>query len=218
VLTYRTVLNHIIAFLIRQPIRRGQGQRTKHGDGSLAKDEDANAGADAGEERATSDCCAVLVEDGGDVTMEHCLVRNSRGLCMCVSGEGSGVTAKMCKFVEGAAGGILFENGGGGFVSECDIAANRQFGVLVTNGSEPVISSCLIHDGGAEGIVFFESGGLVSDCDVYKNTGVGICITQGSDPRVEQCRLFRGGSCGLLVQVPNALRLPPSAFARPAVV
>jgi len=62
------------------------------------------------------------VEDGGEVTREHCLVRNSRGLCMCVSGEGSAVTAKMCKFVEGAAGGLLFENGGGGFVSECDIA------------------------------------------------------------------------------------------------
>lgn len=145
--------------------------------------------------------------------MEHCLIRNSRGVCMCVSGEGSAVTAKMCKFVEGAAGGILFENGGGGFVSECDIASNRQFGVLVTNGSEPVISSCMIHDGGAEGIVFFEAGGLVSDCDVYKNTGVGICITQESDPRVEQCRLFRGRSCGLLVQVLDALR--PLISARP---
>jgi hypothetical protein len=108
------------------------------------------------------ECAALLVIEGGHVTLEHCLVRNARGPCVCVSGKGSMVAAKMSKFVDGAAGGILFENGGGGVVSECDLSSNRKFGVLATGGSDPVISSTLIHDGSAEGLVFFEANGLVS--------------------------------------------------------
>ena len=159
----------------RRPAAAGDEDGAGRAEGGLAKDsDDACKG------------CTVLVKGGGELTLEHCHVMNGKGVCICVSGSASAVTAKMCKVEQGAAGGVLFEKGAGGYLCESDICACSQFGVLVTSGAEPVISACQIHDGTAEGIIFQEANGLVSDCDIFKNAGVGICITQGSDPRVEQ--------------------------------
>ena len=154
-----------------------------------ARDEDGAGGGGGRGAKDSDDVCegsTVLVMGGGELTLEHCHVTNAKGVCVCVSGSASAVTAKMCKVDQGAAGGVLFEKGARGYLSESDICGCRQFGVLVTSAAEPVISACQIHDGTAEGIIFQEANGLVSDCDIFKNGGVGICITQGSDPRVEQ--------------------------------
>jgi len=121
-----------------------------------ADDADAAGGVgrlESGSAEEASERSTVLVLGGGELTMEHCLIRSNKGPCVCVSGAGSSVTAKMCKVEQGAAGGVLFENGAGGFLSECDIAACKQYGVLITSAAEPVISACQIHDGTAEGII-----------------------------------------------------------------
>lgn len=173
-----------------RPVRAGSGRLRSP----------RSPGDDGREREDGSECGAICVEAGGNLTMDHCIVRNDRGVCLIVSGENSMVTAKMSRFVEGAKGGILFEGGAGGLVSECDVALNRQFGILATHGSAPEVIHCLVHDGGAEGLVFYEAGGLVSDCDIYSNAGMGVCITESADPRIERCRLFKGRSCGVLVQ------------------
>jgi hypothetical protein len=48
----------------------------------LEEEEEGAAAA----QQAMSECSAVLVANGGEISMEHCLVQNLRGVCMRVSG------------------------------------------------------------------------------------------------------------------------------------
>lgn len=143
---------------------------------------------------------AVVVRDGGALTLARCDVRSATGSGVGV--EGGCVTATACAFHDcarhGAAvfGDLSGDAAGGTSVLEgCTFTANRGHGVLVRDGAAVELRGCGVERNGAAGVAAVDATLTMVGCTVKGNRGGSVDVE----------RLV-----GLSLEA-NALDVPPNA-------
>lgn len=82
--------------------------------------------------------------------------------------------------------GIFFRERSGGLVAGNVIYANREAGVDIRSGSDPIIQHNQIHSGRRSGVVILDRGkGLIRDNDIFDNAEAGVYILYRGNPVVK---------------------------------
>ena len=134
-----------------------------------------------GRKQATLQTCAgtVILCMANVATLDGLVVRQQGGL------EGHAVHVK---------GGHLR-------LQSCDLTGSTWSIIEVSHCANPVITSCTIHDGRREGVVFGGGGtkGRLEGCTVKGNAFAGVALNHGSDPLLLQNKISDGLSVGVWV-------------------
>ncbi|NJN66926.1 MAG: protein kinase [Chloroflexaceae bacterium] len=88
----------------------------------------------------------------------------------------------------------------------CDISSSTTACVAIhTEGANPVLWRCTIHDGTGTGILVYDQGrGIIEECDISGHAGTGIGVTRQGNPLVRRCRVFQGKQDGVSVSEKGA--------------
>ena len=136
----------------------------------------------------------------GRLVMEDCNVTSDSSTVLEVRGKASEAIVRRCHLHDGKAGGVLFADGGGGFIEECHLYQNKLSQVVIGKGCAPVLSGCKISHALMAGIYISEGGeGLIENCDIWGNAVGGVQCRRGGNPRVRYCRISGNERYGILV-------------------
>jgi F-box protein 11 len=164
------------------------------------------------------------LQAGSDVTIRGCKIHDARlfGAGIMVDGQGSienceiynneagdvsigetgNPTVKGCKIhgPGGTAGsGIFVSKSGRGRIEDCDISTHMAggAGVWVSEGANPVIVGCRIHDEDKGMFIDDDSRATVENCDIYRNLSAGIILHGCAGVVIRRCRIQRNSIMGL---------------------
>ena len=136
----------------------------------------------------------------GRLVMEDCNLTSDSSTVLEVRGEQSEAVARRCHLHDGKAGGVLFTEGGGGFLEECHLYQNKLSQIVIGKDCSPVLSGCKISHAQMAGIYISEGGeGLIENCDIWGNAVGGVQCRRGANPRLRYCRISGNQRFGVLV-------------------
>jgi len=136
----------------------------------------------------------------GRLVMEDCDLTSDSSTVVEVRGDKSEVVARRCHLHDGKAGGVLFAEGGTGYLKECHLYQNKLSQVVIGKGCAPVLFGCKISHALMAGIYISEGGeGLIENCDIWGNAVGGVQCRRGGNPRLRHCRISRNERYGVLV-------------------
>jgi nitrous oxidase accessory protein NosD len=143
--------------------------------------------------------CRAKVEDyrtavsvpQGQLVLEHCDITSDSLSCVEVCGKGSHVILRGCKIHDSKSGsGVIIYDQATGQLEDCDIFGNAHSGVAISEGGNPVIRRCQIHDGKQGGVYVHDNGsGTLEDCDIFGSALTGVTIRTGGNPLIRRCQI-----------------------------
>ncbi|KXJ16742.1 F-box only protein 10 [Exaiptasia diaphana] len=96
--------------------------------------------------------------------------------------------------------GIFFRESSNGLVAGNVIYENKEAGVDIRSGSNPVLQHNQIHSGKRSGVVILDRGrGLIRDNDIFDNAEAGVYILYRGNPVVKNNRIWSGQAAGVAV-------------------
>jgi nitrous oxidase accessory protein NosD len=136
----------------------------------------------------------------GRLEMEDCDLTSDSSTVLEVRGEQAEAVVRRCHLHDGKAGGVLFADGGAGFLEACHLYQNKLSQVVIGKDCSPVLSGCKISHALMAGIYISEGGeGLIEDCDIWGNAVGGVQCRRGGNPRLRYCRISANERYGVLV-------------------
>lgn len=136
----------------------------------------------------------------GHLTLDDCDLTSDSATIVEVKGPQSEVILRRCHFHDGKAGGILFQEGGAGYLEECHFYQNKLSHIVIGKGCSPTLSACKISHSLMAGIYVNEGGeGLIENCDIWNNAMAGVQCRRGGNPHVRYCRISLNERYGVLV-------------------
>ena len=85
---------------------------------------------------------------------------------------------------------VYISENGYGTIEDCNIFANKQAGVHIIQGGNPMVRKCKIH-GSREGagVCVMENGqGTIESCDIFGNNRGPIYVERGCRPAIRNCK------------------------------
>jgi hypothetical protein len=136
----------------------------------------------------------------GRLEMEDCNLTSDASTVLEVRGEKSETVVRRCHLHDGKAGGVLFTDGGTGYLEDCHLYQNKLSQVVIGKDSAPVLFGCKISHALMAGIYISEGGeGFIENCDIWGNAVGGVQCRRGGNPRLRYCRISRNERYGVLV-------------------
>jgi F-box protein 11 len=143
---------------------------------------------------------AAIEVRSGRLVMEDCDLTSDASTVLEVRGEQSEATVRRCHLHDGKAGGVLFSEGGTGFLEECHLYQNKLSQVVIGKDCAPVLSRCKISHAQMAGVYVSEGGeGLIENCDIWGNAVGGVQCRRGGNPRLRHCRISGNERYGVLI-------------------
>ena len=143
---------------------------------------------------------AAVEVKSGRLIMEDCDLTSDSSTVLEVRGEQSEATVRRSHLHDGKAGGVLFSEGGTGFLEGCHLYQNKLSQVVIGKDCAPVLSACKISHAQMAGIYVSEGGeGLIENCDIWGNAVGGVQCRRGGNPRLRHCRISGNERYGVLV-------------------
>ena len=136
----------------------------------------------------------------GHLVMEDCDLTSDISTVVDVKGERSEAILRRCHLHDGKAGGIVFHEGGVGYLEDCHLYQNKLSQVAIGKGCSPTLVSCKISHALMAGIYISEGGeGFIENCDIWGNAVGGVQIRRGGNPRFRYCRISANERYGILI-------------------
>jgi parallel beta-helix repeat protein len=145
-------------------------------------------------------CYAVYIPQG-QLTLEYCDITSDALSCVGIHGSEAEGIVSYCKIHDAkeGAGVYVYENCTGQ-IENCEIFGNADSGIEISEGGNPVVQHCKIHDGKGSGVFVNKNGtGRIENCEIFGNAKAGIEISEGGNPVVQHCKIHDGKSAGVLV-------------------
>jgi len=143
---------------------------------------------------------AAVEVKSGRLIMEDCDLTSDASTVLEVRGEQSEATVRRSHLHDGKAGGVVFSEGGTGFLEGCHLYQNKLSQVVIGKDCAPVLSACKISHAQMAGIYVSEGGeGLIENCDIWGNAVGGVQCRRGGNPRLRHCRISGNERYGVLV-------------------
>ncbi|MGI5292752.1 right-handed parallel beta-helix repeat-containing protein [Nonomuraea polychroma] len=136
----------------------------------------------------------------GRITVNRCDVTSGSASSIWIHGLHAYAMVNECQIHDARINGIYANANGQGVIDGCEIFGNTEAGIVIENGSNPVVRSCRIHDNKV-GVRISEHGrGTIVDCDIFASTTVaGVTIQSGGDPVVRGSRIHNNQGAGTYV-------------------
>jgi hypothetical protein len=136
----------------------------------------------------------------GRLIMSDCDVTSDSSTVLEVRGEKAEVSVRRCHLHDGKAGGVLFAEGGTGYLEECALYQNKLSQVVIGKDCAPVLFGCKISHAQMAGVYVSEGGeGIIENCDIWGNAVGGVQCRRGGNPRLRYCRISGNQRYGVLV-------------------
>ena len=136
----------------------------------------------------------------GRLVMEDCNLTSDAATVLEVRGEAAEAVVRRCHLHDGKADGVLFADGGSGYLEECHLYQNKLSQVVIGKGSSPVLFGCKISHAQMAGIYVSEGGeGMIENCDIWGNAVGGVQCRRGGNPRLRYCRISDNQRYGVMV-------------------
>jgi hypothetical protein len=143
---------------------------------------------------------AAVEVKSGRLVMEDCNLTSDSSTVLEVRGENAEVVVRRCHLHDGKAGGVLFAEGGAGYLEDCHLYQNKLSQVVIGKDCAPVLFGCKISHALMAGIYISEGGeGLIENCDIWGNAVGGVQCRRGGNPRLRYCRISRNERYGVLI-------------------
>jgi nitrous oxidase accessory protein NosD len=137
---------------------------------------------------------------GGDLLLENCDVSSDSLAVVGIHGPGTRPTVRRCAIHDGADAGVYVFDGATGIVEACDVYANMNVGIAITDRGNPTVRHSRIFRGRNAGVVSWAGGaGRLEGCEIFGNAQAGVGISEGGDPVVSSCRIQNGENAGVFV-------------------
>jgi F-box protein 11 len=147
---------------------------------------------------ATGERSVVLVRRG-QLRLVACDVASDLdGPAVRVAGRDANPTIRRCRIHRSKGGGVLFEESANGTLDDCELVANRTYGVATRTGATPLVRSCAI-EGGGNGIFVTEHGlGRFELCDLSGNE-LAVRINEAGNPFLWRCKIHDAKTEGVSI-------------------
>jgi hypothetical protein len=133
---------------------------------------------------------AVCVSRGA-LTLEDCIVASDSLACVAAQGESATLDLRGCRIVRGASDGVLFSDGAGGTLQDCEIAGHARHGLHIKKSAAPLARRCTLSANGGSGLHVAQDGrGTLQDCEIATNAKAGAYIAPGGAPTLRGCTIW----------------------------
>lgn len=135
----------------------------------------------------------------GCLNLLDCTITSKSGICVYVHGLTATPSIFNCTIVASEKG-LVFSNQATGSVKDSNIYQQREIGVEIKYGSNPLLQNCKIYGEQEEGVRSWKGGqGKIEDCDIYGALKYGIRIIEHGQPTIQGCRTYSCRKAGILV-------------------
>ncbi|MFG1804311.1 cytochrome P450 [Micromonospora carbonacea] len=134
---------------------------------------------------------------GGTLRATGCAITGRGSVAVHV--PGGQVDLRDCQVGNPGGDGFLFERGGGGTVSATTVRGANN-GVLIADGTDPVLRGCVLVDLRGVGVLSTGGGrGTLEDCEIRAVGGHAIVVSGTADPLFRRCAVRGAAGYGLLL-------------------
>jgi hypothetical protein len=136
----------------------------------------------------------------GRLTLEDCDITSRALSCVGIHNETTDPMIRRCRIHTGADGGVYFFAGAGGMLEDCDIYANANVGIGITERANPVIKRCAVSAGKHAGVVSWKGGlGVLEECEISGNAKADVGVSEEAELTIQRCQIHGGGNSGIFV-------------------
>jgi nitrous oxidase accessory protein NosD len=141
---------------------------------------------------------ALLVTGGKKILVEDCDITTDASEpqlgSMSISGSETEVTARHCRFVDGATQGVYLTAKAKVTLEHCESSRNKHCGIW-SRGGILTARQCKLRSNKALGVALnWTEGNLVEGCDILDNGDVGLEVIDGCKVSVRHCKILSNGS------------------------
>jgi nitrous oxidase accessory protein NosD len=136
----------------------------------------------------------------GQLRIEACDIASDSLSCVGAHNDSTKLFMQRCQIYAGADSGLYLFNAASGTVEECDIYANRNVNVAITDRATLHLKRSSIHDGKNAGVVAWNHGSaLIEECEIFANAKAGVGSSEAGEVVLRRSRIYEGGNSGVFI-------------------